>query len=223
MRSLLSNKKVLFFLFLMLGAGILLFWYRSNIKMKVNRLVSRYRTSRKTDLTCEGCREVFTDYPAMHERAYYNGAGIIPQEEDRGITDLYRKGVLVSIQSCNDYIVRKLHHSKPYILPDGQQFLKHLSERYRQNCIDSGLIYIPFEISSVTRSRESVEKLKKTNPNAIENSPHLKGKTIDISYDSFGSWPLQRKAFIQALKTMRENGDCYVKHELNGCLHITVR
>jgi ribonuclease HI len=62
------------------------------------------------------------------------------------------------------------------------------------------------------------------NVNAVTNSAHLKGKTIDISYVRFGNNTAQLDALVKALKKMRKEDKCYVKYErTQGCLHITVR
>lgn len=81
---------------------------------------------------------------------------------------------------------------------------------------------VPFTISSLTRSTESVEKLMNNNRNAIKNSSHLKGKTFDISYRAFNKNKQQTIAFIAVLEELRNQNRCFVKFERNGCLHITV-
>ena len=95
--------------------------------------------------------------------------------------------------------------------------------RYKENCDKNQLEYKCFKITSLTRSIESVNKLQKVNTVAIEDSPHLRGKTFDISYAHFGEQhTAQLKQFIKALNESRKEGKCYVKYEQStGCLHIT--
>ncbi|EOR95464.1 hypothetical protein ADIARSV_1380 [Arcticibacter svalbardensis MN12-7] len=45
--------------------------------------------------------------------------------------------------------------------------------------------YIPFTISSLTRSKQSVSDLVDNNANAVLNNAHLRSKTFDISYRTF--------------------------------------
>jgi hypothetical protein len=113
--------------------------------------------------------------------------------------------------------------SKPYVISECSDFLMTLSSLYHQRCLDSGISYHPFTISSGTRSKESVKRLieEKGNPNAIRNSPHLLGKTIDIRYDNFGGKEKQLSLFAAVLKEMKDDKKCFVKFEKNGCLHIT--
>jgi uncharacterized protein YcbK (DUF882 family) len=112
--------------------------------------------------------------------------------------------------------------SKPYVTPKVKLFLDELVQNYKLEL--GNLNYVRFEITSATRSKRSVRQLMGNNVNAVTNSAHLKGKTIDISYVRFGSNTPQLNALVMALKKMREDKMCYVKYEVaEGCLHITVR
>jgi hypothetical protein len=64
--------------------------------------------------------------------------------------------------------------------------------------------------------------LGKENENSIENSPHLRGKTFDMSWRAFGENEAQLKLFTSALLELKNQKKCFVKFERNGCLHITV-
>ena len=81
---------------------------------------------------------------------------------------------------------------------------------------------MPYEITSGSRSRESVQRLGKENENSIKNSPHLRGKTFDMSWRAFGGNEAQLKLFTSALSELKNQNKCFVKFERNGCLHITV-
>ena len=88
--------------------------------------------------------------------------------------------------------------------------------------MSNNLDYIPLTITSLTRTKESVNRLIQNNQNAIEESAHLKGKTFDISYKAFGSNTKQFGLFADILNEERKKELCFVKYESNGCLHITV-
>ena len=98
----------------------------------------------------------------------------------------------------------------------------HLTNRNFWGRLKAGLKYIPFEITSATRTIESVKRLEKDNDNAIKNSAHLKGKTFDIGYINFANYPKQRALFISVLKSFREENKCFVKYEIGQkCFHVT--
>jgi len=169
---------------------------------------------------CRKCPQLFNDGVNIHRKAY-DKEKIKEQKNDKDLINLNKKGVLKKIESNNNYTIRKLYHSKPLLLPKAVIFLDSLSNAYRQLCEINSLSYIPFEITSVTRTIESVSKLTKTNNNAIEESAHLHGKTFDISYRSFYNRNKQKEAFIKALSNLQKQNKCFVKFERNGCLHIT--
>ena len=92
-------------------------------------------------------------------------------------------------------------------------------------------------VTSVTRSKEDIGKLRNRNRNATENSCHLYGTTFDICYNRYVTvsdpegkanrsvrndtlkWILS-----EVLKDMRERNRCWVKYEVKqGCFHITVK
>lgn len=113
-------------------------------------------------------------------------------------------------------------YSTLVLMPKAILFLDQLSILYQQKCTDNRIEYIPFEITSATRSNESVKKLTKTNINARDNSAHLRGKTFDISYNAFYKQERQLDLFIASLNALKKENRCFVKYERNGCLHITV-
>jgi uncharacterized protein YcbK (DUF882 family) len=220
-----KNKKTrtLILLLALVSLMFIAFSYRHTIKRKVHYYytVLKNRITRKENFSCNNCNDLFNDNVKTHQIAYANES-ITPQNNDEGLNRLFRKGVLKNIESNESYLVRKLDHSKPLLMKKAVLFLDKLSISYNQKCKMSQLYYIPFEITSATRTIQSVGKLSKSNNNAIENSAHLRGKTFDISYRAFSGYEKQLDLFISALNELKQQNKCYVKYERNGCLHITV-
>jgi hypothetical protein len=201
--------------------GVCSFPYRRAIKEEVKELILPPPSGEYAE--CKGCNRYFPDGVVVHELAYFN-EGIEPQKTNRGLVELLRKRVLVEIEPNSMYLLDELTHSMPLVLPKVVSFLDDLSKAYLQKCTDKSIPYYPFTISSVTRSEQSVKKLQGGNVNAISNSAHLKGKTIDISYQKFDGYAKQLELFIQTLREFRKNDRCYVKFERKQrCLHITIR
>ena len=200
---------------------IIAYPYRHRIVNKLSALWhNRYGVGSGSDI-CRNCAFLFTDNVKAHQRAYLRD-GISIQRDDSDLERLFNKGKLSKIESNDLYEVDGLTHSQPFILPKGQQFISKLAGSYYERCIKDYLDYIPFKITSLTRSRSSVEKLMRSNKNAIENSAHLKGKTFDISYRAFNGNRKQSVVFMEVLQQLRKDGKCFVKYERNGCLHVTV-
>jgi hypothetical protein len=200
---------------LIIGASAVALVFRPSSIQTINRTPE--------DDLCPQCDDFFNDGTNQHNQAYKK-EGIAPQQTLADLESLRKKKVLVRVQSNSRYVLAPMQHSKPLLLPKASGFLKKLSDRYRAECKKSSISYYPFTITSMTRSVESVNQLSETNSNAIEHSAHLRGKTIDISYNSFVGRAAQKKAFIEALRQLRAEKTCYVKYEFNQkCLHITVR
>jgi Family of unknown function (DUF5715) len=213
--------------YLLLGSVLLMclfliaYPYRGKIKRKIKALMGYSSRGYAGSGNCPDCHVIFTDNVAKHKEALEN-EGIKPQKTFKEIVQLFNSGKLVKLTTNDSYIVREAKFSRPYILPKARDFISDLSKKYAKQCQAEKIKYVPFTISSVTRSIESVEDLEERNSNAIKNSAHLKGKTFDISYRAFNKNKSQTKAFIKVLKEMRSDKICFVKFERNGCLHITV-
>lgn len=187
------------------------------------RKVNPFTNSDATPVKCKHCNGLFPDGVATHERAYYS-EGITPRKTLADLDQLQRTGKLVRIKDGKKYYLDAMEHSAPFLLPKAAEFLDVLAQRYEEECEKRGLKYHSFKITSMTRSIESVNDLKKENTVAIKNSAHLKGKTLDISYTDFAGHQAQLDAFVTALSDLRKENKCFVKYEEStGCLHLTVR
>jgi len=177
----------------------------------------------KNETSCPGCWSLFPDNVRTQDQAY-KYEGIKEQKQLKDLDKLEKKGLLVHVEDNDYYYIDDLKHSRPYLLPKAVRFLENLGKRYADKCKNRNISYKQFRITSLTRSIESVDDLKRKNPVAIKESAHLKGKTIDISYTAFGKDSMQLDLFLSALSELRKEGKCYAKYEqTTGCLHITAR
>lgn len=191
---------------------VVLFPYRHRIKKEIIHLLVDSKSQNKKG-HCKGCSTLFTDNVRKHQQAYREGKGIQPQRNNSGLEKLLQQKKLVLLESNSLYIIQRLVHSKPYILPKARHFIIELAKRYQKKCQLQQLEYIPFTISSVTRTISSVKALRRVNPNAIERSHHLLGKTFDITYFAFGENNQQNQLFIKSLHELRLENKCFVKFE----------
>ena len=173
---------------------------------------------------CKGCPGLFPDNVATQARAYASpGEGIPPQAALSGLKKLQNQGKLKKISGSRNYYIAPLTHSYALLRPKAIAFIEHLGNEYRADCKKAGIGFVPFCISSLTRTEKTVKELRETNENGILNSGHLRGKTFDIKYTAFGRNEKALAVFVKTLSRMRQQNRCYVKYEKNGCLHITVR
>ncbi len=217
-----DRKRLIFSLaFFSLLIGLLVFIYRQPL---INSFYRVFNSSAPFGTTreCPGCAAYFPDVVSVMERAYRR-EGIEPQPTFQDLDMLHRKGVLVKITSNEYYRVISMEDARPYVLPKVKIFLDDLSLEYERRLKEKQLAYIPFVINSATRSIVSAKALAQKLKIAREDSHHLLGKTIDLSYVKFGSKRSEQICFIEALRHLRTKGRCYVKYEKTGALHTTVR
>ena len=144
---------------------------------------------------------------------------------------------LVEISPCENYDVDSLTHSIPYLVPEADELLSVIGKNFLDSLECKGLNPNKIIVTSVTRTKEDVRKLRRTNVNASMNSCHFYGTTFDVSWKRFrkvedpDGRPMQdvradtlKLVLAEVLRDLRKADKCYVKYELRqGCFHITAR
>lgn len=136
---------------------------------------------------------------------------------------------------CSDYItIDPLTHSQAIMVPEANEFLKEIGAAFMNRLSEDQLpLYRPI-LTSATRTREDINKLRRGNGNASENSTHMYGTTFDLSWKRFDKVdhadprtlePDELKHLLAiVLKEFHSQGRCYIKHEKQqACFHITTR
>lgn len=141
-----------------------------------------------------------------------------------------RKNELVYIGSNPYYDMKRLNSSVPYLVPRAAILLQDIARNFMDSLQTKGVPLNRLLVSSVLRTKEDVEKLRRHNHNATENSCHLYGTTFDIAYNKYASItrPVRNDTLkwvlSEVLNDLRSQGRCFIKHEKHqGCFHITVR
>ena len=148
-----------------------------------------------------------------------------------------RKKDLVYINDNAFYRVQHLSHSIPYLVPRAQRLLNEISRCFIDSLQRKGLPFHKIIVSSVLRTEKDVERLRRVNSNASENSCHRYGTTFDICYNCFyrvtePSDHSQHKVYdgrlkdilAEVMRDQRMMGTCYVRYEAHqACFHITAR
>lgn len=142
---------------------------------------------------------------------------------------------LVFIGDNPFYSIEPLRQSIPYLIPRAATLLNEIGRAFNDSLVTKGFEPHKLIVTSVLRTREDVNRLRRVNRNASENSCHQHGTTFDISYNRFlqinpdGSdsvrWVTAFKSILaEVLRDQREMGTCYVKYEVHqSCFHITAR
>ena len=139
---------------------------------------------------------------------------------------------MVRIGTNEHYVVDELTHSVPWLVPTAATLLDDIGQAFQDSLYRRGYNrHHRIIVTSVTRTKEDVQRLSRQNVNATENSCHCYGTTIDITYVRYdkpeehaASDEKLRALLMQTVYDLREKGRCYVKYERKqSCLHITVR
>ena len=161
--------------------------------------------------------------------------GISPVASREEAEKLKKK--LVEIGPCDYYDMDSLTHSIPYLVPRASELLEAIGVNFLFSLENKGLNPNKVIVTSVTRTKEDVKRLRRTNGNASMNSCHFYGTTFDISWKRFtkvedpDGRPMQdvsadtlKLVLAEVLRDLKKEERCYVKYELKqGCFHITAR
>lgn len=155
--------------------------------------------------------------------------GIRPIRSTRDIMRLDR--MIIKIKSGDNYKIDRLSHSYPYLVPQAAELLDTIGVRFNRKLAERGGGRYRLKVTSLLRTEESVNRLKRGNVNSTSNSAHLYGTTFDISYVDFEEAMLNtrklndgqlKNLLAEVLLELREQGKCLVKFERKqGCFHIT--
>lgn len=121
------------------------------------------------------------------------------------------------------YNIQKLTHSRPYLNETTYKILQEISSQFFQET------NLELSISSLTRTLENQNKLRRINSNAAKgDSSHNYGASFDISYskygDKVGRSAANERILLSILKEFEADGKIYfIKEFRQPCFHITVR
>ena len=142
---------------------------------------------------------------------------------------------LVEIETCDYYVVDKLTHSHPYLTPDAAKLLDDIGKRFQEKLEEHNMKKRYYQVTSLLRTGESQRRLSRSNVNASENTSHLYGTTVDITYARVFSKPKLDEDYeiedgpairllSEAIGELRKEKRCVVVTERKErCFHITVR
>ncbi len=162
-----------------------------------------------------------------HQLANAKKYGIEPLEDRSQLKKVRRK--LRLIEDCDYYAIDPLTHSVPYLTPKAAKLLKKIGKGFQKKLRKHKMGEYKIIVTSVLRTKDDVQKLMKTNKNAVANSAHCHATTFDITYRRYKymSGPKANTAQLKYLlgetvNDLRSDGKCLVRYETNQtCLHIT--
>lgn len=143
----------------------------------------------------------------------------------------YMKRPIVKMESNQYFHIDKLTHSIPYLVPEAAALLVDIGKNFIDSLHNRGAGGYQIRVTSLLRTPESVESLRKININATDSSTHQYATTFDISYSKFHQLDPNKEIdqgdlknlLAEVLLDLRKQGRCFVKYEnQTSCFHVTV-
>lgn len=139
---------------------------------------------------------------------------------------------LVPVTESPSLTIDKLTHSEALLVPEAAVLLNEIGAKFTSVLSDAHLPLYSIIVTSITRTDEDVQKLRRGNGNASDNSTHAYGTTFDISWRRFQkvdpndprnlSEEELKHLLAIVLDDFHDAGRCYIKHErYQACFHIT--
>lgn len=141
---------------------------------------------------------------------------------------------MVEIETNDYYEVEELTYSIPYLVPEAADLLKDIGRNFQDSLRNLNASIYRIKVTSVTRTMEDVQALKKRNTNSSTNSAHQYGTTFDVSWARYTKVDEKdtlnidkdhlKMVLASVLRDLHKANRCYIKHERKqGCFHITAR
>jgi len=168
-------------------------------------------------------RVITKEYDNHLVAAENNGFGLIESVEH--FQKLINDNKLVSINRGSGYQVDKLKHSHPFVTPRSKIILEELGQAFQVAAKEESY----FTITSVTRTPEQQQNLRKRNRNATSGiSSHSYGVSFDISYIRFDGKKGPNRSAQKDLESILNdfqaaNKIFFIKERRQSCYHVTVR
>jgi len=173
-------------------------------------------------------RDMLPDYISQS-----GNSGITKCSSKRELLKLAAQDEVFRIRKGRGYVIEDLSYSYPYLTKDAKDLLRETGKRFRKKISGTRLGGSDFKVTSMTRTADITEKLRRSNLNASENTPHYYGNTFDISYVRFSArkWFVTdcdkyflKEALAEVIWQLRQEKKCWATYEINqGCFHVVAR
>jgi hypothetical protein len=194
----------------------------------INRTIGTGCINYKQNIFSRKLRDKIPDYIGKSSRS-----GIKKCADKKELLENVSMKRLFRIRNGRGYIIEEFSYSYPYMTKDGKLLINEIGKRFRKKISGTHLRGSSFRITSMTRTTEILKKLRVSNSNASENTPHFYGNAFDISYVRF----FARKCFVtdcdkyylkealaEVIWQLREEKKCWATYEIKqGCFHVVAK
>lgn len=205
----------------------------STLKSNADRIEQKIKEQQQKPCLYDRCYAAELNDRLWHylEDSKYKG---IPKilTKTKEIIPLIESGVLVQIEANEYYVLDTMYYSYPFLTPKAKQLLEEIGKNFQNKLRNTGLECTRFTITSMLRTTQSINRLRRWNRNSVKNSAHLHGTTFDISYRTF--FGDQQISYAESLylgdvlaKTiweLRLQNKCWATYETwQTCYHVVAK
>jgi len=160
-----------------------------------------------------------------------HGIPLVPKNK-KDLGRMVQQGTLKELKQNEYFVLDTMYYSYPYLIEDAHDLLIEIGDRFQRKLENTGLECTRFTVTSVTRTEESIRRLRRRNRNSVTNSSHLHGTTFDVSYKTFfadhslseGEVHYLGQMLMRTLWELRNEKKCWVTYEVwQTCLHVVSR
>jgi len=154
-------------------------------------------------------------------------------EASSSLKDLEVNDRMVRVKDCEYFKIDELTHSYAYLTKEANDLLLEIGANFQSELSGTGLEGSKFIVTSLTRTKEQVEKLRRNNSNASKNSAHMHGECFDITYVRFSNSDVAldqchidylKETLAGVIRDMKSNRKCWaVTEKKQPCFHVVYR
>lgn len=140
---------------------------------------------------------------------------------------------MVRVEESEYFKIDALTHSYAFLTKEAYNLLLDIGANFHSELEGTGLEGSKFIVTSLTRTKEQVEKLRRNNSNASKNSAHMYGECFDITYKRFSNTGVAldechidylKETLAGVIRDMKSNRKCWAVTEKNQpCFHVVYR
>jgi hypothetical protein len=156
--------------------------------------------------------------------------GITPCRDEE---DIKSRRNLYKLESGSYYSIDRLDYSHAYLSKKGKALLERIEANFAEQIYTTDLRDSRFIVTSLTRTKENVRRLRRNNGNASDRSAHMYGGCFDITYARFENDKKKltandiyrlKETLAQVIYELKEKKKCWaITEKRQPCFHVVAR
>lgn len=156
--------------------------------------------------------------------------GITPCRNEE---DIKSRRNLYKIEAGRYYSIDRLDYSHAYLSKKGKALLDQINKNFGDKLSKTDLHDSHFIVTSLTRTKENVRRLRRNNGNASDRSAHMYGGCFDITYARFKNANKKlsandiyrlKETLAEVIFELKKQKQCWaITEKRQPCFHVVCR